>query len=315
MISDPADIAAVGAAAVRRQCRIAVHLKVDTGMGRLGLLPDSVAALVAQVRAHPGLQLSGLMTHFACADIDDPNDASCMTNQQIRCFAQISQQLSALGLQDIQYHMANSAAVLWFPHARGDLVRCGRALYGSLLPSDHRQWGMPSSESGPRSTTTPIAHLRQAMRLVTRVAQVRDVSADTTVSYGALWRAERPCRLAVLPVGYADGLPRRATGSAQVLIHGQRCPLVGAISMDIVIADVSALGDRVCVGDEVVLLGRGGDDLIATHEFAEWAGITSYEVTCGISKRVPRVYVAGDHAATQSTRGRSKDAIASGELR
>jgi alanine racemase len=128
------------------------------------------------------------------------------------------------------------------------------------------------------------------MRLVTEIVQLRDVPAGATVSYGALWRAERLSRLAVLPIGYADGLPRSLTGKAEVLVHGRRCPIVGAICMDIAVVDVTALGDAARVGDAVVLLGAQDSERIGAREFAERAGLIEYEVTCGISKRVPRVH-------------------------
>jgi alanine racemase len=129
------------------------------------------------------------------------------------------------------------------------------------------------------------------MRFVTGVAQLRDVATGDAVSYGALWRAPAAARLATLPVGYADGYPRRLTGSGEVLIAGRRCPVVGAVCMDMTIADVSALGDRVAIGDEAVLLGAQGDERVTAAELAGRAGLIEYEITCGISKRVPRVYV------------------------
>jgi alanine racemase len=173
-------------------------------------------------------------------------------------------------------HTANSAATLRFARARRDLVRCGIALYGN---------GVQSSGEHGRG-------LRQAMRLVTHIAQIRRVRQGNAVSYGALWRAPYDARLAVLPIGYADGVPRRLTGRAEVLIAGRRCPLVGAVSMDIAIADITGLDQAAQVGDEVVLLGAQEQEHISVSEFAQWAQITEYEVTCGISIRVPRVHLA-----------------------
>jgi alanine racemase len=165
-----------------------------------------------------------------------------------------------------------------FPTARLDLVRVGLALYGN------GHWSSDDTLGAPR---------RQAMRFVTHVAQLRPIATGDIVGYGALWRATRPTLCAILPAGYADGLPRRVTGRGQVLIGGRRCPLIGAISMDIAIADVTDV-PGVALGDEAVLLGRGvgphGDDTITTAEMAAWSGLTQYEVTCGVSKRVPRVY-------------------------
>jgi len=170
-----------------------------------------------------------------------------------------------------------------FPSARLDLVRAGLAIYGN------GHWSADARLIAPR---------RQAMRLVTEVAQLHVVPTGGTVGYGALWRASRDARVAVLPVGYADGLPRRGTGHAEVLVRGRRCPLIGAISMDIAVADVTDLYE-VCIGDEVVLLGSHphGGTPITTAEYASWSGLTEYEVTCGMSKRVPRVHVGGPGGA------------------
>lgn len=280
VISDPQDLEGIARAAGRGQGRVAVHLKIDTGMGRLGFLPERLPAVIERIRALGHLDIQGVCTHFACADTDDPLDSACMTHAQLRCFDEAVAALGAMGIRPALLHTANSSATLRFPSSRRDLVRCGLALYGngaSLTTS------MGTSAGGA---------LRQALRIVSHVAQLRQVRAGATVSYGALWRAPRDARLAVLPIGYADGIPRRVTGKAEVLIAGQRCPLVGAVSMDISIADVTVLGDAVEIGDEVILLGAQGAEQITTRQFAAWADVTEYEVTCGISVRVPRVHVA-----------------------
>ena len=180
-------------------------------------------------------------------------------------------------------HAANSSGALLFPEARLDLVRTGIAIYG------HGRWPAGSAPHRP----SPQA----AMRLVTEVAQLRTIAVGASVGYGATWRAERASRVAILPLGYADGLPRRATGRAQAAIRGHRVPLVGVISMDIAIADVTDLPE-VAVGDAAVLLGRAsGGASISVAEYGAWAGLSEYEVTCGMSKRVPRTYV-GDAAVS-----------------
>lgn len=280
LISDPRDLEGMSAAAARWNRRIPVHLKIDTGMGRLGIVPERLAAVIARLPSLPGVEVVGLATHFACADTDDPADPTCMTYEQLHRFDDAVAMARAAGLAVRYLHTANSSATVLFPQARRDLVRCGLALYGN----------------GARFAT---AGLRQSMRLVSHIAQIRELPAGATVSYGALWRASRPSRLAAVPIGYADGVPRRVTGSAQVLVAGQRCPLVGAVSMDISIADVTDLGAAAAVGAEVVLLGSQGTARITTRELAEWGGLTEYEVTCGMSKRVPRVY----HGAAVRTRG------------
>jgi alanine racemase len=270
VISSEADLAALVPIAHRRG-PFEAHLKVDTGMGRLGATPDEAPEL-ARAAAAAGIRIVGLMTHFACADSDDPADPSSMTREQLRRFAVVDRAVTATGAPIRLRHAANSSGALWFPEARFDLVRTGIALYGN------GRW--PAGES-------PM----QAMRLVSEITQLREIAAGASVGYGAIWRAPRRSRVAVLPLGYADGLPRRASGRAQAVIRGRRVPLVGLVSMDIVIADVTDLPD-VQLGDPAVLLGRAaGGDAVSVSEYGAWGGQSEYEVTCGMSKRVPRTYV------------------------
>jgi alanine racemase len=277
VIADRADWEELAAAARARAATVDVHLKVDTGMGRLGLTAAEAAHLAVR-GASDGLRVVGLMTHFANADVDDPSDAGCLTYQQLARFADAERALARAGVAVTFRHAANSSGTMLFPGARFEAVRCGLALYGN------GRWSTDATLSGNR---------RQAMRLVTQIAQLREVPVGATVGYGALWMARRPSTLAVLPLGYADGLPRRATGAAQVAIGDRRCPLVGAISMDIAIADVTDLGGAARVGDDAIVLGGDGPAAISAAEYAGWSGLTEYEVTCGISKRVPRVYSGG----------------------
>lgn len=271
VIGSPEDLDAIAAVAQRRQRKIEAHLKVDTGMGRLGVSMERATEL-AVMAANNGVELVGLMTHFACADSDDPADPHSMTREQLAQFAQVDRAVVASGAPIRIRHAANSSGALMFPEARFDLVRTGIAIYGN------GRW----PDGAPHTS---------AMRLVSEVAQLRTIEVGHSVGYGALWRATRESRVAVLPVGYADGLPRRATGHAEVAIRGRRVPLVGRISMDIAIADVTDVPD-VTVGDPVVLLGRAAGGIsISVAEYADWAGLNEYEVTCGMSKRVPRTYV------------------------
>jgi alanine racemase len=267
LVTDPGDLERLAALGRRRNQAVPIHLKVDTGMGRLGIQP---AAAVALARTR-GVLIEGVATHFACAETDDPSDPNCMTHRQLRELDEVLAGLRREGVVPRLVHAANSAGTIRFPLARRDRVRCGIAVYGNGI-------------------APPGDPLSQSMRLVTHVAQLRRVAAGSTVSYGALWRAERETRAAILPLGYADGFSRRLTGAAQVLIGGRRCPVIGAISMDITVADVTALGDAVSVGDEAVLLGAQGCESIRVAEVAAQAGVLEYEVTCGVSKRVPRVY-------------------------
>ena len=278
VVSDAEEVAALAALARRRNVTVDVHLKVDTGMGRLGVAPLHAVDLAIAAQRQ-GVRVVGLMTHFANADADDPTEADSSTMRQLATFAVAKQQLLAAGIPLQVCHAANSSGAMMFPAARMDLVRTGLALYGN------GQWQSDGQLRRPR---------RQAMRLVTEVAQVRNVSAGSCVGYGGLWRAERDSKVAVLPLGYADGLPKRAIGAFAAIIAGVRCPLVGAISMDIAIADVSD-APQVQVGDSAVLLGRDASgDQISTEQYAQWTGLTEYEVTCGMSKRVPRTYIGAD---------------------
>ena len=269
VISSDEELEALIDVASRRGVHVDAHLKVDTGMGRLGV-PLERAAELAVVAGRNGIRIVGLMTHFANADTDAPDDPTCLTRTQLARFAEADRAVVAAGAPVRLRHAANSSGALAFPEARFDLVRCGIAIYGN------GQWA-------PR--------VQPAMRLVTAIAQLRRVPTGASVGYGATWRAERESRIAVLPCGYADGLPRRASGHAQAAIRGSRVPLVGMISMDIALADVTDIPE-VAVGDAAVLLGRaGGGTSISAAEYGAWAELSEYEVTCGMSKRVPRTYV------------------------
>lgn len=241
----------------RLSATVPLHLKIDTGMGRLGFYADEAAELVAGA--------SGIATHFACADVDDAADPDSPTHRQIAEFERFIARVDPR--HERVRHAANSGGIVNYPSARFDAVRPGLVLYGNA--------------PGP---------VRQAVRFCTRIAQLRQVTTGTAVGYGHTWTAARPAQLAVLPVGYADGYPRTLSNKADVLVGGVRCPVVGTVSMDMTIVDVTALGQAVRVGDEAVLLGGQGEGHIAVSEFAEHAGLTPYEVTCGISKRVPRHY-------------------------
>jgi alanine racemase len=271
VVASEEDLGAVAHVVHRRGAPVEVHLKVDTGMNRLGVPVERAGELAAEA-ARSGIRIVGLMTHFACADLDDPADPDSMTKHQLARFAEADRMVVAAGAPLRLRHASNSAGAMLFPEARFDLVRAGIAIYGQ------GEW-----LKGPPRTP--------AMRLVTEVAQLRPIAKGASVGYGATWHAQRASRVAILPIGYADGLPRRATGHAQVAIRGTRAPLVGLISMDIAIADVTDV-PGVEVGDPAVMLGRAaGGASISAAEYGGWAGLSEYEVTCGMSKRVPRTYV------------------------
>lgn len=255
---------AVSRAASRRRLRAAVHVKVDTGMGRIGMTSATAAQTLPRVAALPGLQLEGVYTHLARGE--DPR----RSREPLSLFDKLISDCRTQGLAPL-FHAANSAGMLLSPDSRYDLVRPGLALYGA--PPSPRFQGL-----------APVLTWK------TRVVYLKTVPAGTPVSYGGLWRAPRRARLATLPVGYADGYRRGMTGNAQVLIQGRRCPVVGRITMDQIVVDVTALRG-VDVGQEVVLLGAQGRERITADEMAGWAETISYEILCGISGRVPRIHL------------------------
>jgi len=249
---------------------VGVHVKIDTGMSRLGVRPEHLGEFLDGCARFPGIRIEGLMTHLATAD----SDAELVHLQLARFAAEIPRVRAAAG-GPLLLHAANTAGTLGFPEAHLDAVRPGLALYGGGHPE-----------------------LKPVLRLVTCIAALRDLQPGDTVSYGAYFRATRPTRVATLPVGYADGYPRRlaapvAARPADVLVRGRRCPIVGSVCMDMLMVDVTALGELATVGDEVVLIGTQGGERITAAELAERAGLIEYEITCGISKRVPRHVLAG----------------------
>jgi len=265
---------------------VGVELKVDTGMHRVGASPGDVVELARAIAQSPELRLEGLWTHLAVAD--DPSDP--FTAEQLERFGALREKLTAAGLLGgARVHAANSAGALHHPAARLDLVRCGIACYG--VP--------------PSATPSPVA-LEPALAWKARVALVRDLPAGERVSYGRLYRLEVPSRLAVLPVGYADGVPRAwfESGGA-VLLGGRRCPVAGAVTMDQTVVDCGA-GSSVEPGDEAVLLGRQGSGVLDVAEWARRLGTIPYEVLARIGPRVARVPVGtadGDERGAAGAEG------------
>jgi alanine racemase len=251
---------------------IPVHVKVDTGMGRLGLLPDEVLGLVRALAGLPGLELEALYTHFSVADEADKS----YTYQQHQLFVDVLARLSESGFQVGLAHEANSAATLDMPATHLQMVRCGIALYGMR----------PSSE------VEPAIPLRPAMSLHSRVARVRTLPADSSISYGRTFVTNRLTRVALVPLGYGEGYHRLLSNRGSVLIRGRRCPILGRVCMDQFVVDVGAVRD-VALDDEVVALGRQGSEEISAEEIAELAETISYEVTTSILPRVSRLYLQG----------------------
>ncbi len=250
---------------------VRVHVKIDTGMARLGLRWEELPAIVRlfeELRGQDGLEVEGVFTHFATADSADRTYAC----RQLERFRQVLAALDERGLRPPLVHAANSAALLTMPEARFDLVRPGVAIYG-LAPSDDVR--LPPG-------------FQPALAFKTQVAQVKDIPAGEGISYGATYVTEHTTRIAVLPVGYADGFRRAPTNWGEVLVRGLRAPLVGRVTMDQCMIDVSAI-PGVRPGDEVVLIGRQGDAEVTAETVARRLGTISYEVVAELLARVPRM--------------------------
>jgi alanine racemase len=261
---------ALSAAALHQGKVLPIHVKVDTGLGRFGLLPGEVVDFVQATSKLPGLILEGLYTHFAMSDAAD----KAYTFQQLESYFEVVKSLEKAGFTIPIKHAAASAATLDLTEMHLDVVRCGITLYG-LRPS---------------SEVEPTIPLRPAMTLKSRVARVRTLPAGSCISYGCTYTTSEPTPVVLVPVGYGDGYRRILSNRGQVLIRGQRAPIVGRVCMDQFVVEVSRIPD-VQQHDEVVLLGRQGDDQISAEEVAAWAESINYEVTTSILPRVTRVYL------------------------
>ena len=265
--------AAAKAVAAAGAAPLDVHVKVDTGMHRVGASPEGAPAVVQAVVDRPELNLGGLWTHFAVAD--DPGNP--FTDTQCARFDAVVAQLAEQGVRPPLVHACNSAGTIAHPGAHHDLVRCGIALYG-VAPSL------------ALAAVQPVEGLRPVLSLRARVSYVRDVGAGEAVSYGLRRPLERPSHIATVPVGYADGVPwRLGISGGDVLVGGRRRPLAGSVTMDQIMVDCGD-DDGVLPGDEVVLIGRQGNEHITAWEWATHVGTIAYEVLCGIGPRVPKIY-------------------------
>jgi alanine racemase len=246
--------------------RVNVHVKVDTGMGRIGILPEDILPFVRKIRRFQNLNLKGIFSHFSSADDADKTFA----RKQMEIFNSLVREIEAAGIHLPQKHIANSAAILDLPESYLDLVRPGIMIYG-LYPSLH---------------VSRSLKLRPAMTLRTKISYVKWLPAGTPVSYGCTFFTQKETRVATLPVGYADGYSRLLSNQGTVLIKGQRAPLIGRVCMDMCLVDASRIRN-VRAGDEVILFGEE----LSVDEVARNMGTINYEVVCGVGKRVPRIYV------------------------
>jgi alanine racemase len=264
---------ALARAAARAGQRVAVHVKVDTGMGRVGIRPDEVVNFLDRCQAYPALRLRGLMSHFPRADEADKTFSS----GQVDCFRHLVEVSARYGIE--VRHMANSAALLDLPESHFEAVRPGIALYG-LPPS--------AAIANPR-----VRELKPVLEWKTRITFLKEVPAGMGLSYGHAFHTTRPSLIATVPVGYADGLHRNLSNRCDLLVRGRRCPQVGRITMDMSLLDVTALRGRVVLGDEVTIIGRQGNEEITADELATKLETINYEVVSAISHRVPRIAVGG----------------------
>ena len=263
-------------AAQKRQTALPVHLKLDTGMNRLGASKEAWPRLCEMLAACKSLSLEGVSTHLASAEVLDAEDAA----RQIKCFEEGLAVLRNYGLRPPLVHMGNSAAMTARPETWKTMVRPGIALYGYSL----------AFARGGAPATVPELPLRPALSWKTRVLTVKEIAAGQAVGYMGTFVTKAPSHIAVLPVGYADGYPRLLSNRARVIVDGEYAPVVGRVSMDLTIVDVSRVGS-IAVGDEVILIGASNGKSVSAVDLARWCETVPYEILCGLSQRVPRVYL------------------------
>ena len=262
--------AAISAKAMERNKKATIHIKVDSGFGRIGFLPNQQAIDdICRILALPGLYVEGLYTHFSSADMPDLNH----TREQLDVFCDFVDRLRRRGHNIPMLHAANSAGLVNLPESHFDMVRPGMIMYGHY-PTEH--------------VRQDLMHIVPALSLKARVSYVKKVPAGTGISYGHTFVTQRETLVASLPIGYGDGYSRRFSNIGTVLIRGQRVPIIGSICMDQLMLDVTDLGD-VAIGEEVVVIGSQGEDRITLEEMAKLDGTINYEVICMLSERLPRL--------------------------
>ncbi|MEI6602146.1 MAG: alanine racemase [Clostridia bacterium] len=265
---------ALSAEATRQKKNVKIHIKIDTGMTRVGFMSGySIVDKIASISQLPGIIIEGLFTHFATAD--DANPA--YTEMQFERFMSICAELGRVGVHIPVKHVANSAAILKFPHMHLDMVRPGLILFG-LSPFDDAQKEIASYD------------LKPAMQIKSYVIMNKEVDAGIDISYGRTFTTSRKSQIVTVPIGYADGYMRALSNKAFVLINGQKAPVVGRVCMDQCMVDVTDISGSVSLGDEVVLIGTQGNASISAAQVATFAGTINYEIVCLVGKRIPRIY-------------------------
>jgi alanine racemase len=260
---------ALGRAALKLKKKALVHLKVDTGMGRFGFWWKDLVSLLTDIRKTRGIRLQGCFTHFAVSDIAD----FAYTKWQNANFRNV---LAAANKAKIKFdliHAANSGAILQHPDTYYDLVRAGVMLYGML----------------PDVQTMPTVPIKPVMTLKTRLVEVRTHPRGRFLSYGCTFQTGRKSRIGIMPIGYGDGLSRKLSNRGEVMIRGCRAPIVGRVCMDQILVDVTDIPGA-AVGDDVLLWGSDGKDVLKIEEVSSWMETITYEVTCALGRRVPRIY-------------------------
>lgn len=260
-------------AAKRRNSLAEVHIKIDTGMGRIGVRHDEIDPFLDRFARFGNLHVEGVMTHFASADEISSND---FTEEQKNRFERACKAVEARGHKPVYTDLANSAASVAHPGTRGNMVRLGGILYG--LTDDV----LPEVVEMPKMT--PI------MSLITRIAHIKEVPEGETLGYGRTFKTARRSAIATLPIGYQDGYPRLLSNKARVIVRGKPAPVAGRVSMDWTLVDVTDI-EGASVGDVVTLIGTEAGEAVRAEELAALSDTISYEITCGINRRVPRVYV------------------------
>ena len=271
VVYDAGQVERLGAEARYRGAKVNVHLKVDTGMGRLGFSPHEAEAICAAMLKYPELCAEGLMTHFSSAGSDQAE-----VERQLDVFDEVTVLLAQRGVRARARHAANTAALLTCKRSHLDIVRPGIGVFG-LAPD----------------VELVSPGLRPTLRVLSTVVALRDLQPGQSVGYGARWKAERASRVATIPIGYADGLSRGSARGGHVLVRGKRAPIIGAISMDLTTIDVTEL-EGISIGDEAVVVGEQlgtlGSDCITVEEIAQREGTIAWEVMTSVSSRVPRFY-------------------------
>ncbi len=276
---EPEQIALLEKAASTLGVRQPVHLKVDTGMGRLGIAPENLPRISSSLKSSPHLILEGLSTHLASSEVLDAPSAQ----EQLKSFDEVQLFLKNEEIEPAFIHAANTGAVISRRESWNNMVRPGIALYGYYLPFERA--GREVTGSGLRLAVKPVLTWK------TRILSLREVRANQALGYGGIYVTKAPARIAVLPVGYADGFNRALSSRGRVIIREHYAPIVGRISMDLTLVDVTGL-PGVAIGDEAILLGSADGLSVDAREHASLANTILYEVLCGISKRVPRRYLS-----------------------